>query len=76
MRLLEDALAIGDGAGERAAHVPEQLRLEQRFGDRAAVDGDERPRRAPAVRVDRARDQLLAGAALAEISTGAAESAA
>ena len=38
VRLLEPALAGADGAGERAAHVAEQLRLEQRLGNRAAVD--------------------------------------
>ena len=58
------------GAGERAAHVAEELRLEQRLGDRAAVDRHERPRRAPAVRVDRPRDELLAGAALADDEHG------
>ena len=31
-----------DGAGERALLVAEQLGLEQRFGNRGAVDGDER----------------------------------
>ena len=77
LRLLEHALAIGDGAGERAAHVAEQLRLEQRLGDRAAVD-----RR----RTARARARLCAWIARATsslpvplspmISTGAAESAA
>ena len=53
------------GVRERALHVPEELALEQRLGERAAVDGDERPcRRGPCV-VERARDELLAGAALA-----------
>jgi hypothetical protein len=37
-------LLVAVGAGERAAHVAEQLRLEQRLGHRAAVDRDERPR--------------------------------
>ncbi len=39
-----------DGAGERAAHVAEQLALEQRLGQRAAVDGDERARARAATR--------------------------
>ena len=52
-------------AGERAAHVAEQLRLEQRFRDRRAVHLDERHLALRAVVVDRARDQLLAGAGLA-----------
>ena len=54
-----------DGAGERALLVAEQLGLEQVLGDRRAVDRDERPVGARAERVQRAREQLLAGAALA-----------
>ena len=38
---LEAALARGDGAGERALLVTEQLALEQLGGNGAAVDGDE-----------------------------------
>ena len=57
--------ALADGAGERAAHVAEQLGLEQRLRQRAAVDRDEPLVAARAVVVDRARDQLLAGAGLA-----------
>ena len=52
-------------AGERAALVAEQLRLEELLGERSAVDGDERTGAARAEIVDRARDQLLAGARLA-----------
>ena len=51
--------------GERALRVTEQLALEQRLGHRRAVDRDERPVLAPRPLVDRARDDLLAGAALA-----------
>jgi hypothetical protein len=61
----EQAQPIGAGVGEGAALVAEQLALDQRLGHRRQVDRDERrlgPRR---VVVDRARDQLLAGAALA-----------
>jgi hypothetical protein len=36
--LLEEALARADGAGERAARVPEELALQQRLGHRRAVD--------------------------------------
>ena len=57
--------AVGDGAGERAAHVAEQLALDQVLGNRAAVDGDEALVAARAAGVDGARDDLLAGAALA-----------
>ena len=61
----ELALAIGARVGEGAALVAEQLRLEQRVGDGGAVDRDERLLGARRVEVQRARHQLLAGAALA-----------
>ena len=63
VRLHEETRAAV-GVGERAAHVTEQLALEERLGDGAAVDGDERPLRAPAL-VESAGDQLFAGAAFA-----------
>ena len=53
------------GAGECAALVAEQLALDDRFGQRAAVDGHERPVGAQARAMDGARHQLLARAALA-----------
>src|SRR2546428_349253 len=64
--LREEPGCVADRAGEGAAHVPEELALEQRLGERAAVDGHERPLAARAVRVDGACDEFLAGAALAE----------
>ena len=57
---------VGDGAGERALDVAEELGLEQRLGQRAAVDRHERPIRSVAVLMDGARDELLARAALAD----------
>ena len=42
--LLEQSLPLGGRAGERALRVAEQLALEQRLGNGAAVHGDERPR--------------------------------
>ena len=54
-----------DGAGERALLVAEELALEHALGERLAVDGDERPADALAPVVEHARDELLAGAALA-----------
>jgi hypothetical protein len=63
--LHEQAGAIAAGVGERALDVAEQLALEQVGGYRAAVERDERLALARAEIVDRARDQLLAGAALA-----------
>ena len=66
MRQLEASGLAGVRAGERALLVAEQLRLEQRLGNRRAVDGDERAVGAVAERVQRAREELLAGAALPE----------
>ncbi len=62
---LEGADALAIRAREGAAHVPEELALDEVRRDRAAVDDDERlvgPR--PALE-DLRRDELLAGAALA-----------
>src|SRR5581483_9511606 len=64
-RRLDLAERLLHRAGERAPFVAEELALEQRLGDRRAVDRDEAaavPRRQP---VERAREQLLAGARLA-----------
>src|SRR5262249_29877276 len=55
----------GDGSGEGALDVPEELRLHQGLGDGAAVDRDEGAGSARAFLVNGLRDQLLAGAALA-----------
>src|SRR3546814_6620184 len=62
---LEAADAVAHRAGERALHMAEELALEQFARNRRAVDADQRPAAAPAGFVDGARDQLLAGAALA-----------
>src|SRR5690606_17305565 len=63
---LEQAALGGLGVGEGAALVAEQLALDELLGERRAVDRDERARAARAARVDGARDDVLAGAALAE----------
>src|SRR4030095_15938859 len=47
--LREQPRRIGDRPGEAAAQVAEQLALEERVGERAAVDGDEAPPPARAV---------------------------
>ena len=52
-------------AGEGALLVAEQLALQHALGERLAVHRDERPGDAIAPVVQQARDQLLAGAALA-----------
>src|SRR5439155_1007908 len=61
---LQQAGFVAHGAGERALHVAEHLRFEQRFGQRGAVQRDQRVAAAPAVRVDELCNQLLARAAL------------
>ena len=63
--LLELADAAAVGAGEGALLVAEQLALQQVLRDGGAVERQERRLGAGAVLVDGARDQLLAGAALA-----------
>ena len=65
VRHFELARLIAVGAGEAAADVAEQLRLEQRFGEAGAVDGDEGARRAQAPGHDLTGDDFLADAALA-----------
>src|SRR5690606_34910941 len=64
-RLDEQTRARGGRAGERAARVAEQLALEQRLGQRRAVDREERTLATRPGLVERARDELLAAAALA-----------
>ena len=65
VRELEASFLASRGAGERALLVSEQLGLEERLGQRRAVDGDERAVAPSRALVDRARHQLLPGAALA-----------
>ena len=67
---LEAALLALVGAGKRALFVAEELRLDQRFWQRAATDLDERLPRPERVVVDRLRDELLAGARLAADEDG------
>ena len=61
---LESADAALHRARERASLVAEQLGLEQRGGQRRAVELDERAIMPLAVEMDRARDQLLTGTRL------------
>ncbi len=67
---LEAPLARGDGTGERALLVTEQLGLEQVGGNRAAVDRDERAVAARAELMNGARGDFLAGAGFAEQQNG------
>lgn len=52
--------------GEGPRFVTEQFRLEERIRESAAIDGDERSLRAGAERVDRSRDEFLAGSRVSE----------
>src|SRR5262249_52782198 len=63
-RLGEAPLALAQGARERSFRVAEELGLEERTRERAAVHDDEGPRGDVARAVDDPRDQLLARAAL------------
>ena len=65
VRGFELARLVAIGAGEAALHVAEQLGLEQRFRQAGAVDRREDVVRPRAARVDVARDDFLADAALA-----------
>ena len=67
---LDLPLARAVGVGEGAALVAEQLALDQRLGNRPAVDRHERPVTALAGGVNRVRHQLLAGAVLAHHQHG------
>src|SRR6185295_8223396 len=64
--LLPLPLAVLRGAGERALHVAEELALDELVGDRGPVHLDERTVGARRRAMERARDELLAHAALAE----------
>ena len=65
VRALEGAGHAGDGAGEGAALVAEELGLDHRRRHGAAVDDDEGLGRAAAGEVQRLGDALLAGAGFA-----------
>ncbi len=64
-RALERAFVRALGARERAALVTEELGLDERTGNGAAVDGHERPGRTRALLVQRFREQLFACARFA-----------
>ena len=64
VRDLEAPLALHDGPGEGALLVPEELALDERGGQRRAVELDEGPGPAGAQAVERVGDELLADAML------------
>lgn len=59
----EDAVAAGNGAGEGAAFVTEELAFDESGREGGAVDREERPAGAAAVDVDAAGDGLLGDSA-------------
>ena len=63
--LLKFTDALDGRAGERAFFVAEQFAFQKLFGNRGAIDGEKRLRRAVAVMIDRAGYQFLARAAFA-----------
>src|SRR5207245_16188 len=69
--LLEQPDLPGDGAGEGPLLVAEQLALQERLGNRRAVDREQGPGGAGGAVVNRPRDQLLAGARLSVHQGGA-----
>ena len=71
MGLLETPRPVGDRPRERAPHVPEHLRLEQRLGNRPAVERDEALLAARAVLVNGAGHELLPRARLPRDQDGA-----
>src|SRR5262249_45534436 len=64
-RLRAEPRPCSPGVGEGAERMAEQLALEQRSGNRAAVDTDERAPGAGAPAMELARHELLSGAGLA-----------
>ena len=71
LRRLDEPLLVDAGARERALHVAEQLGFEQRLGQRAAVQRDERPIAPQRVEMDGPRHPFLACARLAGDEHGA-----
>ncbi len=67
---LEQAGARGGGPRECAAHVPEQLALDEIHRDRGTIDGDERVVHTRRMAVNCARGELFTGAALAQDEHG------
>src|SRR4029450_1207871 len=65
VRRLEPSGLVLPGAREGALHVAEELALHQMLGEGRTADRDERSRRARAPPVNRRRQHVLAGSALA-----------
>src|SRR4029078_2849167 len=63
-RHFEEASLVPYRAGKGAAHVPEELGLEQCLGQRRAVDRHERTARPRTSAVNHPDDEFLAGSAL------------
>src|SRR5215470_18543517 len=64
VRQFETSLAILNRAGEGAFSVAEELAFEQGFGQRGAIDLNQRAGASTTVKMNRLRNQLLSGPAL------------
>ena len=69
VRRSHEAQLVPHSSGEGALHVPEELALDERRRNRAAIDRDER-RGAPAALVERSREHFLAGTRFADQDDG------
>ena len=67
---LEPAIAVGQRAGKRAFHVPEQFAFVQSGRDRTAIHLDQRPILALAPIVDGVRDDFVPRAGLSRDQDG------
>src|ERR671923_570899 len=68
---LKEPLLQGSGPRKRPFLIPEQLALEEAFGERPAIHGDEGRLPSRAIVVDGPRNELLTGPALADEQDGA-----
>src|SRR5690349_1084556 len=66
MRALDFADRLPDGTSESSLLMSEQLALQERLGDRGAIDRDEGLASPRTQAMDRVSEQLLAGSAFAE----------
>src|SRR5206468_11118238 len=58
------------GAGKRAAHMSEEFRLKERFGNGRAIEGDKRSFTPSAVRMDHACEHFFTGPGFSEEENG------
>lgn len=68
--VVEEAVLVGDSAGEGALTMAEEFGFEEVFGEGGAIDGDEGGVVAAGIVVEGSGDEFLAGAAFAEDEDG------